>query len=77
MRGCRADTGPEPLALALGGALAPLTTPLPDALRLTCVLSVVRTAGATSGDDACTSPCVAAVVEETVGRCKEATVLGN
>lgn len=63
-------TGPGAYPLALAFALAPLTMPLPDALRLTCVLSVVRTAGATSGGGACgcTSPGVAAVVEETAGR---------
>jgi len=46
--------------------LVPLPLPLPDALRLTCVLSVVKTAGVTSGND----DDVAAVVEETAARCK-------
>jgi len=76
--GCR--TGPEADADAdpLAVAVAPLTMPLPDALRLTCVLSVVKTAGATSGRGfwTCPSPGAAAVVEETAGRYKVANNIG-
>lgn len=49
----------------------PLPLPLPDALRLTCVLSVVSTAGVTSGNvDVDAALPAADVVEETVERCK-------
>lgn len=48
-----------------------LPLPLPDALRLTCVLSVVSTAGVTSGNvDVDAALPAADVVEETVERCK-------
>lgn len=49
----------------------PLPLPLPDALRLTCVLSVVSTAGVTSGNvDVDAALPAADVVDETVERWK-------
>lgn len=51
------------------GGVVPL--PLPDALRLTCVLSVVSTAGVTSGNvDVDAALPAVVVVDETVERCK-------
>lgn len=45
--------------------------PLPDALRLTCVLSVVSTAGVTSGNvDVDAALPAVVIVDETVERCK-------